>query len=150
MKALLPLLHVCKAIWCHRGRDHMIVGIITTYAISTFSCEFKSHSWRGVLDITLCDIICQWLATGQWFSPGTPVSSTNKTDHYDITEILLKVALNSINQPNQPYGRSVVFVYSLLITFTSGHFYSFKKIFSSEITSSNDILLSTKDVCEGL
>jgi hypothetical protein len=36
-------------------------------------------------------------ATGQWFSPGTPVSSTNKTDHHDITEILLKVALNTIN-----------------------------------------------------
>ena len=31
---------------------------------------------------------------GRWFSPGTPVSSTNKTDHHDITEILLKVALN--------------------------------------------------------
>jgi hypothetical protein len=34
--------------------------------------------------------------TGQWFSPGTPVSSTNKTDHHDIIEILLKVALNTI------------------------------------------------------
>jgi hypothetical protein len=29
-----------------------------------------------------------------WFSPGTPVFSTNKTDCQDITEILLKVALN--------------------------------------------------------
>ena len=28
---------------------------------------------------------------------GTPVSSTNKTDSHDITEILLKVALNTIN-----------------------------------------------------
>jgi len=27
---------------------------------------------------------------------GTPVSSTNKTDRLDITEILLKVALNTI------------------------------------------------------
>jgi hypothetical protein len=35
-----------------------------------------------------------------WFSPRTPVSSTNKTDRDDITEILLKVALNSI-KPNQ-------------------------------------------------
>jgi hypothetical protein len=26
-----------------------------------------------------------------------PVSSTNKSDHHDITEILLKVALNTIN-----------------------------------------------------
>jgi hypothetical protein len=32
--------------------------------------------------------VCQWLEAGQWFSPGTPVSSTNKTDH-DITEITL-------------------------------------------------------------
>jgi hypothetical protein len=31
-----------------------------------------------------------------WFSPGTPVSSTNKTDHHDINKILLKVALNNI------------------------------------------------------
>ena len=27
------------------------------------------------------------------FSTGTPVSSTNKTDRHDITELLLKVAL---------------------------------------------------------
>ena len=32
------------------------------------------------------------------FIPGTPISSTNKTDSHDITEILLKVALNIINQ----------------------------------------------------
>ena len=39
----------------------------------------------------------QWLLAGQWFSLGTPVSSTNKTDRYDdITEILLKMALNTI------------------------------------------------------
>jgi hypothetical protein len=28
-------------------------------------------------------------------SPGIPVSSTNKTDRHNITEILLKVALNN-------------------------------------------------------
>jgi len=32
---------------------------------------------------------------GQWFSPGVPVSSTDKTDH-DTAEILLKVVLNTI------------------------------------------------------
>ena len=32
------------------------------------------------------------------FFPGILVSSTNKTDCQDITEILLKVALNTINQ----------------------------------------------------
>ena len=35
---------------------------------------------------------------------GTPVSSTNKTDYHDITEILLKVTLNIINQPTKPYA----------------------------------------------
>jgi hypothetical protein len=36
------------------------------------------------------------LATVRWFSLGTLVSSTNKTDCHDITEILLKVALNTL------------------------------------------------------
>jgi hypothetical protein len=98
-----------------RGRNGMVVGFITTYAISTYyhwCCEFESWSGRGVQHYvikfvtisirarctTLCDKVCQWFAKGQWFSPGPPVSSTNKTDHHDITEILLKVALNTIKQ----------------------------------------------------
>jgi len=36
-------------------------------------------------------------AGGPWFSPGTPVSSINKTNNHNITEILLKVALNTIS-----------------------------------------------------
>jgi hypothetical protein len=36
------------------------------------------------------------LEAGWWISPGTPVSSTNETDCHDITEILFKVALNTI------------------------------------------------------
>jgi hypothetical protein len=47
---------------------------------------------------TLCDKVCQWLATGGWFSPGTPVDSTNKTDCHDITKILLKLALNTLKR----------------------------------------------------
>ena len=48
----------------------------------------------------LCDKVCQWLATGRWSSAGPPVSSTIKTDRHDITEISLKVALNTIKQTN--------------------------------------------------
>jgi hypothetical protein len=40
----------------------------------------------------------QLLAHGWWFSPGTPASFTIKTGRHDIAEILLKVALNTINQ----------------------------------------------------
>jgi len=43
---------------------------------------------RGVLNTTLWDKVYQWLAAGLWFSPGTGVSSTNKTYLHHITEIL--------------------------------------------------------------
>jgi hypothetical protein len=44
------------------------------------------------------DKVYQLLAHGRWFSPGTPASSTTKTGRHEITEILLKVALNTKNQ----------------------------------------------------
>jgi hypothetical protein len=37
---------------------------------------------------TLCDKVCQWLATGRWFSPVPPLSSTNNTDLHDIAVTL--------------------------------------------------------------
>jgi hypothetical protein len=43
--------------------------------------------------------------TTLWFSPGPPVSSTNKTDSHDIAEILSKVALNTIKQTNRHSNR---------------------------------------------
>ena len=39
--------------------------------------------------------------TGWWFSPGSSVSFTNKTDRHDITERLLKVALNTTKQTSK-------------------------------------------------
>ena len=57
----------------------------------------------------LCD--CQCLAAGRWFSPGRPVSSSNKTERHDITEILLKVALSTIKTTNQP-----LMIYNLVRT----------------------------------
>ena len=57
-----------------RDHDRMDVEFTTTCAISAYhnqSFDFESHSWRGVLDTTLCDKVCQWLATGRWFSTGT-------------------------------------------------------------------------------
>ena len=49
----------------------------------------------------LCDKVCQWPAIGRWFSPSSPVSSTNNADRHDMTEILLKVTLNTIKQTNK-------------------------------------------------
>jgi hypothetical protein len=95
----------------------MVVGFTTTYAMSAYHhwcCEFESQSGRGVqhyvikfvsdlrqiggfLYTTLCDKVCQWLAAGRWFSPGSPFSPTNKTYCHNLTEIMLIVALNTIN-----------------------------------------------------
>jgi hypothetical protein len=51
------------------------------------------------------DQVYQLLVHGQWFSPGTPASSTTKTGRHDIAEILLKVALKH-QQLNQKPNRS--------------------------------------------
>jgi hypothetical protein len=57
-------------------------------SISPLTSGVRFPLRRGVLDTTLCDKVCQSC------SPGTPVSSNNKTDRHEITEILLKVALS--------------------------------------------------------
>ena len=54
------------------------------------------------------DKVYQLLAQGRWFSPDTPVSSTTKTGRHDIAEILLKVALDTINQVKTKNGVVVV------------------------------------------
>ena len=51
----------------------------------------------------LCNKVCQWLATGRWFSPVPLVSSTNKIDRHDINEILLKVKHHQTNKNKQTY-----------------------------------------------
>ena len=74
-------------------RGRMVVEYTTICAIVAYhylSCEFEPHSWRGVLEKTLCDKVCQGLATGLWNSLGTPISATKV-----VTEIFLKVVLNT-------------------------------------------------------
>ena len=88
----MPLKHL-KCQCC----DCIAVGFMTIYAYHNKCCEFESRSDK-VYSIQHDVINCQRLAAGRWFSPGTQVSSTNKTDCHDTTEILLKVALNTITQ----------------------------------------------------
>ena len=79
-----------------RGRVRMVVGFTTTFAISAYhhlryefeSCSGEVYSIQRYAIKFISDL-------GQvgGFLPGTPVSSTNKTDIHDITKILLKVGL---------------------------------------------------------
>jgi hypothetical protein len=81
--------------YCHKLIVIVDKIIVTLY----FSLRFHNFTgiWipprRGVLDTTLCDKVCKVTCDRSM------VFSTNKTDCHDITEILLKVALNTINQP---------------------------------------------------
>jgi hypothetical protein len=77
---------------------YMILWLFITCRL--MHCEFEPRSWRGVLNTTLCDKICQWLATGRWFSPSAPVSSIKKTDRHDIAK---KIAIRGVkyHKPNQ-------------------------------------------------
>jgi len=69
-----------------------IYNYLCNQCLSPLTLWVRTPLRRDILATTLCDKVCQWLATG------TLVSSTNKTDCHNITEILLKVALNTINQ----------------------------------------------------
>jgi hypothetical protein len=61
--------------------------------VSKSQVDYYLVRFFSVISIDLCDKVFQWLATGRWFSP---VSSNNKTDRDDITEVLSKVALYTI------------------------------------------------------
>jgi hypothetical protein len=57
------------------------------------------------------DKVYQLLNHGRWFSLSTPpASSITKTGRHDIVEILLKVALNTINQ-SQSFKNLLFFLF---------------------------------------
>jgi hypothetical protein len=56
-------------------------------------CTYHKETWHYMIKFV------EWLVTGRWFSLSTLVSSTNKTDCHDLTELLLKVALSIIDRP---------------------------------------------------
>jgi hypothetical protein len=75
------------------------------YTVTTLSKDESIDYHMSVLSscgISMNNDDCEllWLYW-MWFSPGTPASSTTKTGHHDIAEILLKVTLITINQSNQ-------------------------------------------------
>jgi hypothetical protein len=73
----------------------------TKFLTINVQTPLKNRSWREVYSIQpyVIKFVSELRQVGAWFSPGIPVSSTNKTDRHDMTEILSKVALNTIN-PN--------------------------------------------------
>ena len=92
---------------------------------------------------TLCDKDCRWLATVRLFSP---VSSTNKTDRHDITEILLKVALNTIKKTN----KQILFIYFFSSSVLLNHYSLGVKPPPSLLVLLNQLLLIYSFLCRVL
>ena len=88
---LVPILGTSTLYTCLKRFNYTIEHLYNII----LSSNLVRHSWRGVLNTTLCDKVCQWHVAGLWFSLGTQVSSSNKTDCHDMTEILLKVVSNT-------------------------------------------------------
>ena len=96
----------------------------------------------GVLDTALCDEVCRSLAAGRWISSGTPVSSINKTDRHDITDILLKVTLNTITLTLYQWThavKSLLFVPLILQLYRDSQFYWRRKAEYPDLAQVNDI-----------
>jgi hypothetical protein len=73
----------------------MYKPITNTAWVRARICKLQKRCTRLT---TARDKVYLLLAHGRWFSPGIPASSTTKTGRHDIAEILLKMALNTINQ----------------------------------------------------
>ena len=90
---MMPITTGCNQVTTYGS---LIYNYLCNLCLSPLTLWVRIPFRRGVLDTTLCDKVCQWLAASPWFSVDTPVTSTNKTDRHNMTEILLKVALNNL------------------------------------------------------
>ena len=100
----VPLVNFLLGSWSH---GNWIYSYLCNQCLSPLTLCVPTSFRRGVFDTTLCDKVCQWFETGQWFSLGTPVSSTNKTYLHDIAEILLKMAICTMQPTNQPFSLDI-------------------------------------------
>jgi hypothetical protein len=80
----------CMCVYCHMSKKSR-VGHEVTYNIKMvviYQFYGKSRSHPVLISSTI-----KYFRWGRLFSQGTPVSSTNKTDHHNITEILLNISV---------------------------------------------------------
>ena len=85
---MLPEVVVAMLVWLLDLPLHMQLVPIATDVVSSNLDQGEVYN-----------IMCKRLSVTcgrSVFSLGPPVSSTNKSDHHNITEIFLKVALNTI------------------------------------------------------
>ena len=78
----------------------MVVGF-TIKGVSSNLPHGEVYSIQHYVVVSECHTTCRW------FSSGTSISSTNKTDHHDIIEILLNISSNTITPEKYMYHSHV-------------------------------------------
>ena len=104
--------------WGRRGRGRMVGSWISDYLCN--QCLSPLKLWvriplrRCELDTTLCDKVCQWLATGLWFSPPIKLTATvwlkycwNKVNGFWFGETLWKLKIQD-PPPQMPHKKIIL------------------------------------------
>jgi hypothetical protein len=84
--------------WYHEWDKEINLCYMCNPCLSPLTSWIRLSFRWGVLDTTLCDTVCHWLAAGRWFYS---VSPTYKTDSHIKAEITLTDA--HIRQPEHPW-----------------------------------------------
>jgi hypothetical protein len=89
----MEMIWIRRQIWSYCWIDNYLCN----QCLSPLTLWVQIPLRRRVLDTTLCDKVCQSLAAGRWFSPGTPVTSINKTKNLLLSQYIFSLSpLNKV------------------------------------------------------
>ena len=93
------------------------LNILVQITLYNQLCGLRSHLtlYHTKRVCLTCTEVCQFPVQVQWFSISTYASFVNKTDCFDMTEILLNVVINPDNKPNKDF--QFCFLLKLYINF---------------------------------
>jgi len=114
--------------WSHGS---WIYNYLCNQCISPLKLWVRTPLRRGVLDTTLCDKVCQWHVTGRWFSP---VTSTNKTDRYDITDNIVESGVKHDDPSPKKIGWYGYWNHMCFWPYSSSHIYQKYVLFAFDLS----------------
>ena len=91
---------------CYFKNVSFFESLFETQILPTYMYLNPAYGKVYSIQLYVIKFVSDMQQVGQWFSQGTLVSSANKTNCHDISEILLKVTLTFITLTLHDYPRS--------------------------------------------